>query len=719
MLLFKKAALFRVLSLVVVMLAAGCGISAGNGIFGSVKGFAILAENNTDEFAVKWQQYLSRQITNRSKKAVSVSLKPDESSFTVLIGATTEKDKDYCIIPGKNRLTIRAKDDGAMLWALYQLLETIGAQNPKVRTSDLPPASISLEKEACGSFAFEYREPYFAPNLDYDYSGILGTNNVERDWGIWGHGLKKVLTQNPNGDLYALVNGKRNTDQYCASAPTAFNQIVDYIANEYGNGEKQSYRFAILPNDNTLVCTCPRCQQLGNTVENATPAFTDLITRLANRFPAHQFFTSAYLTTRRPPAQKLPSNTGVLVSAIDLPLGISYNSGNAATKSFLAALQQWKTKTDHLYVWDYGSDFDDYFTPFPMLTSFQKRLQLFREAGVKGIFLNGSGYEYTTFEDVKTFVAAALLMDPDRSVEQLCTDFFRKQYPVTGKLLSDYYLKLEAHAAQTQKPLPLYSGIRGLVAAYLDIGAFCKFYEDLITGAAKTDEEERLKVKKIIAALSFTRLQVARLQGSGPHGFLYQDGFTVTPAPDAVATALELLEDGLGRFKDLRQYSESEHLTADYTAAWHAAINQPAETNLLLGKTIVALSEPDEEYRDLKMLTDGVHGFEMDYHDGWVISGGNNMVYQIPASGNLEGKKLTVSFLEAPEYNIFLPSVLKVTSGNATEPGKIIATQKTGKVTTYKIDLSNLTGTKLRLEAVRQQKTGKSALACDEIILNE
>ncbi len=704
------------LCLCLLVLTAGCGLSSGNSMAHHPKGYAIVAEQPGDAFAVKWQEYLFRQLSKRAGESFAVSKKAEPSLFTLVIGQAGEKDGSYCITTEENRVSIRAKDDATMLWLLYQLLKITGERDSRLQAGDLPPAIIPLQ-EKCGTFAFEYREPYFAPNLDYDYSGILGTNNVERDWGIWGHGLKKVLTQDPQGDIYALVDGKRNAAQYCASAPSVYNQIVAYILNEYGDGKKQTYRFAILPNDNSLVCLCTRCQQAGNTSGNATPAFTALITALANRFPKHQFFTSAYLTTRRPPDNKLPENAGVLVSAIDLPLGIAY-ANQPATRNFVNTLQQWKTKTAHLYVWDYGSDYDDYFTPFPLLYTFQKRLKLFRENGVKGVFLNGSGYEYTTFEEVKTFAAAALMMNPDLLVDKLCTDFIRQQYPVSGKLISDYYLALEARADQKKHSLPLYGGMRELAAAYFDVPGFVKFYEQLVALAPKTEEEERAKVNKILTALSFTRLRVARLQGMQQYGFLIRNGDVVRAAPESVSEALEILEGGIASFGNMRQYSETERLTADYAAAWHASLNAPADTNFLLDKTPTALSTPDEEYRNLKMLTDGVHGFELDYHEGWVLAGGDDMIYRLPNDGPQKGKILKVSFLEAPDYNIFLPSVVEATTEDQRTSGKLVDRQKTGNITTYTLDISNLAGNTIRFSAFRQRKAGKAVLACDEIILN-
>ncbi len=703
----------KILLLLLVAFLASCGPSSGSINPENIKGYAVVAESAGGAFSEKWQESLSRQLKKRSDKSLIVSLKEEPELFTITLGKTAPTEGSYCIHSTKNSISIRAIDDQAMTWVLYQMLRIMGQRDTRIRIADLPPATIEL-KEECGNFAFEYREPYFAPNLDYDYAGILGTNNVERDWGIWGHGLKKVITKDPAGDVYALVDGKRNLAQFCASSPAVYSQLVDSIGNGFGNGDKQTVRFAILPNDNSLVCLCPKCKAAGNTEGNATPAFTALLVSLASRFPKHQFFTSAYLTTRRPPQNPLPENAGVLISAIDLPLGISYNSGGT-TQTFVASLQQWKSKTSHLYVWDYSSDFDDYFTPFPSLYTLQARLKLFRANGVKGVFLNGSGYEYTTFEDLKTYVMAALLMNPDQSVDALCRDYLKQQYPVTEKLTGDYYLGLEKRVQEKKKPLSLYGGMREAAATYFDVPAFVAYYDGLQKIKAKAGEAERAQLNRILTAGSFTRLRAARYQGLQEHGFLEQQGNTVRVKRKAVEDALESLDEGLAHFGNMRQYSESERMTADYIAAWRTALDARPDTSVLTGKTLTAISVPDEEYSDLKTLTDGVRGFEKDYHDGWLIAGGDDMIYRIPNDG---AKTVVVSFLEDPQFNIFLPQSVEVTSEDQQTQGSLTGREKTGNITSYRIDISHLKGNTLRFQAFRQRKTGKSMLACDEILLH-
>lgn len=108
-----------------------------------------------------------------------------------------------------------------------------------------------------------------------------------------------------------MVNNQRNANQLCFSSDQLFEGTRNYIVDNYGKGEKDVYRFMIMPADNNLVCTCPLCAELGNTDKTATPAVTDFIRKLAETFPKHQFYTTAYRTTQNAPEYQFSENSGI------------------------------------------------------------------------------------------------------------------------------------------------------------------------------------------------------------------------------------------------------------------------------------------------------------------------------------------------------------------------------------------------------------------------
>ena len=74
----------------------------------------------------------------------------------------------------------------------YQLIKKISKEDPRIDGSDLPPAIINLT-DTCGTFAFDYQSIYSPSGLNPDYTGVMGLNNFDDSWGIWGHNLRKVL----------------------------------------------------------------------------------------------------------------------------------------------------------------------------------------------------------------------------------------------------------------------------------------------------------------------------------------------------------------------------------------------------------------------------------------------------------------------------------------------------------------------------------------------
>ena len=175
-----------------------------------------------------------------------------------------------------------------------------------------------MTDKCCGcNTNFDYQSIYSPSGLNPDYTGVMGLNNFDDSWGIWGHNLRKVLGDNVD-KVYATIHGKTDDSQLCFSSEEMYRQIESYIVDNIG--EKGSSRFVIAPDDTPYACTCASCTAMGNTEKNATPAVTELLLRLSQRFPKHSFFTISYLSTKQVTDKQLPSNAGIIVSAIDLSL---------------------------------------------------------------------------------------------------------------------------------------------------------------------------------------------------------------------------------------------------------------------------------------------------------------------------------------------------------------------------------------------------------------
>ena len=394
---------------------------------------------------------------------------------------------------------------------------------------------------------------------------------------------------------------------------------------------------------------------MGNTEKNATPAVTELILRLSQHFPKHTFFTTSYLTTQQVTDKQLPPNVGVIVSAIDYPLRRT-DGKDEQDKKFAEQLDNWKKVTNNIYIWDYINNFDDYLTPFPILKIAQQRLQLFKQHGASGIFFNGSGYSYSSFDEMRTFVLSALLINPELPVDELIKSYFNQEYPVSKKWLYDYYTELENNA-QSGKRLGLYAGIRESEKGFLYPEKFIKFYDEMGNFVSEAKGKERKKLHELQTALSFTRMELARDHGFDAYGYAKRNGKDIQPLPQTREWIAQLKEHKA--FAGMEYYNESAYEIDYYIKEWEQYIlASDIKKSLFLGMNPSAT--PKLNKNDSKKLTDGTHGLPGDYHCGWVIIPGEECTINLPVKGLNASGTFYISFLNLPRHRIYAPQQVQL-----------------------------------------------------------
>lgn len=684
----------------------------------AAKGYIITAEE--DAVSELRAQYLYDHLKKRTQEksivllqlGASYKIKTPKGFKNIHLEIAEDLKDDYCIQHTYDKLHIRVCSDRLSIWMIYQLIETIATKDSRFNADDLPPAFIKFNN-GCKNFDFNYRDPFFSSNLQPEYAPIIGTHSVDLDWGLWGHNLSKIITSTDNS-IYATINDIQNKEQFCFSSDALFDNIVSYIIDNYGDGKKLRSYFMIMPQDNDLVCMCPLCRQAGNSNTVATPAVVNLLNKLAEKFPYHYFFTTAYRTTALPSKYQLLKNAGVFISTIDLPKGVALNNESPAVKNFSSLFKSWQPKTQNIYLWDYAANFDDYLTPLPILYGKQNQLRYFKEIGTKGIFINASGYEYSPFDDLKTYILAALMMDVNVNVASLAQMYLRKNYPISHQLLSSYYLGLEEEYKNKKLPYNIYGGFKQNVDTYLNIEEFIEFYNALNAIIPQTTGEEREKVQKLYTALSFTRLQIAYLNGSGIYGFAQKKPCKMIykNETDTIINALEKYKE----FDNLTSYKESNGELATYINEWKRIKKTGVYENLLMNADVAIISKPDENYESPELLQDGIQGFKDNYHQGWHLSSIDDFHIRFKVSEDVrKGKNIAFRFLKMEKHRILPPKAIEVIADNKIHT--IITTDKLhqDEGTAYcvvPINLQNFNTIEIKFQ---RDRSSKHIIACDEI----
>jgi hypothetical protein len=114
-------------------------------------------------------------------------------------------------------------------------------------------------------------------------------------------------------------------------------------------------------------------------------------------------------------------------------------------QKFVEDIQGWSAITDKLYVWDYTTNFGHYVSPHPNFGCLQGNVQFFRDNHVVGLFEQGA-YQapHAEFAELRAWILAKLLWDPDQDVEPLYRDFFQGYYGPAAKPIRQYFDELQA-----------------------------------------------------------------------------------------------------------------------------------------------------------------------------------------------------------------------------------------------------------------------------------
>ncbi|WP_430612149.1 DUF4838 domain-containing protein [Flavobacterium sp. JP2137] len=684
-------------------LFSSCRTNAPNTL--QSESFVIVYGDTHRDTNYKWANYLFSHLKKRSVGGPKISIANEATAlatgaFILQIDIQPEHTHSYEIVRAPNKLQLIARSEATALWLIYELIERIGEDNPSVDIADLPPATLTFSSSK-KDFDFDYREAFLSPNTHVDYARILGNNSIDADWGIWGHQLAQIVDRE-DSSIWAEVNGKKTNEQLCFSATSLYLQIKAHIIDQHGDAP--TLHFMIAPNDNDLVCTCSSCQRAKNTSTNAAAAVSLLINRLAKDFPTARFYMLAYRSTQTAADIPLEKNVGVFISTIDLPKGQKFDENSGPFKAFKQSLNRWKKQTNAIYLWDYAANFDDYLTPIPVLTGFQEQLKTFKSLGIKGIFVNASGYDYAPFDDVKTYVLSALMKDVNSDVPELISRYFKRFYPMNHQLLESFYTQLEGEFQKKSRDYPLYADFETARQSYFDPAAFIPFYNALNRSLSKTKNPEREKLEKLYTALSFTKLQLDYNSGFQPGGALVKIDNQI-----AVSTTsrqnVSFLRKTAQKHR-IKNYSERHDLDT-YLNQWQQWMDVSYAENRL---TTADLRIKNAE---LNALADGKLGFNHDFLMGWVIVNKdlNLAIKQLPTTAST----VVLRFLNDSTHHIYPPREVCITDFNAATVlyPTTITEEKT--LTTYRFHIpEHQPNTALNIQIINHIKP-KSQWACDEI----
>jgi hypothetical protein len=380
-------------------------------------------------------------------------------------------DDGFRIVTRAPHLLIVGSPVRGTLYGVYELLEKYGGCRwyakhrstiPKLDSWTIP----KLDDTQIPAFAM--REPFWWGMFEGDFAARCKVNGNRPDLnekhggkirfgaGLFVHTFYPLMPPSEffaeHPEYYSELDGKRTTEraQLCLTNPDVLRILTERVLARIRQ-DPQAKLFSVSQNDWGGWCRCPNCRAIDEREGSPSGTMIHFVNRVAEavekEFPDVWIETLAYQYTRHPPKTLRPRHNVVprlctIECDFSAPLNVSTYEQN---QKFVEDMEGWSAITDKLYVWDYTTNFGHYVSPHPNFGCLQGNVQFFRDHRVVGLFEQGA-YQapHAEFAELRAWILAKLLWDPDQDVEPLYQDFFQGYYGPAAKPIRRYFDELQS-----------------------------------------------------------------------------------------------------------------------------------------------------------------------------------------------------------------------------------------------------------------------------------
>ncbi|MCL5099438.1 MAG: DUF4838 domain-containing protein, partial [Candidatus Omnitrophica bacterium] len=370
----------------------------------------------------------------------------------------------YVLRTAGDRLVIAGGPKHGTLYGVYGFLEdnlNCRWYSSKVRRVPRQSTIVLAPLNVTQVPAFKYREVFYRDTMNPAFARCLklnGSSNVnpgENEWGSWCHSFysfvppEKFFATHP--EYYSLVNGKRThtfmyapagpveyTAQLCLSNPDVLKVIIDELKRRM-QASPQAHYWSISQMDGHLAaCQCAGCRGWDEREESPMGSILHFVNQVAAEFPDQTITTLAYTYTRHPPKTLRPApNVGIQLCDIECPRTQAARpiATDPSHQSFRDDLEGWTKICDKVLIWDYVIQFGSLVSPYPNLRVLQPNLRYYAGHHVLGVFAQGNREIGGEFCELRAYLLAKLLWNPDCDVNAVIDDFLSGYYgPAAGPI---------------------------------------------------------------------------------------------------------------------------------------------------------------------------------------------------------------------------------------------------------------------------------------------
>lgn len=596
------------------------------------------------------------------------------------------KDDGFIIDINDNSIRLLGKHSLGDLYAVNTFLEEdLACMMLSAKEEYIPQKEQLSFKNSYRVYnpAFDFRRILFPGRKDKAYREWYKLEELD-EWGMFVHTFRHLIPPekyyNNHPEYFSLVNGRRLQDaQLCLSNPEVIELLITNLGEEIKKQPEKIF-WSVSQNDTYNYCECNNCEELYKKYNSYSGAYIQMSNQIARAFPNKQISTLAYQFTRSAPVNIKPdSNVNVMFCSIEcnrsMPLADDERSA-----AFVKDLKNWSAITNNIFLWDYVVQFKNYLTPFPNFSVLQANIQLFKENGVEMMFEQGSGGNWSDLSELKQYLIAKLLWNPNLDVDSLAHHFIYTYYGEAADYIFQYYQltnrELQKHAKSE------FLNIYGFPMDYTDSFLAPKLmiaYKELMDKAEMAVADKSIyldRVKRTRLPVDFAYVDIAINNNYSEMPSIINTESTQEINP-IILELLQNLEDYSLSRKDIK-VNERQFTLSAYKKYVINKLEAQLKPNILLDGAHLNLKT---KYSDLypvggvKALNDQLFG-SLDYHHNWLGFHGEDMILDIDLLEPKGISEIQMNFLQAVNSWVFLPEVLEIEYSNDGMAYKTISVQE-------------------------------------------
>ncbi len=470
---------------------------------------------------------------------------------------------------------------------------------------------------------------------------------------MWVHTFNRLLPSDVYGkehpEYYSFINGERrpgNHSQWCLSNPEVFDIVAARLDSIF-QANPSLKTISVSQNDgNDTYCTCPLCKAIDEEEGAHSGSIIRFMNRLAERFPDKEISTLAYLYSMQPPRHVKPlPNVNIMLCDIDCRREVPLTD-NESGRYFLKALKGWSEISNNIFVWDYGTNFDNQVSPFPNFHILKPNIKLFKEHHATMHFSQINTIRGGDFNEMRTYMVAKLMWNPDLDADSLMQDFMRGYYGEKATpYLYQYQKIMQGALLASGQPLWIYDSPVSHKNGMLNT-ALLKVYDDLFDRAEKAASEETdtaylHHVRASRLSLQYAELELARTEPDGDKDKTFQ--------------LLNLFEERT-KLYGVTTLNERGNAPDAYCKIYRKRFLPQSVPSKALNAKVEMLIQPNERYVELgkTALTDGLYG-GTSFNESWVGWIGTDIDFIVDLGEEKEFTTIETDFLHHLGAWILLP----------------------------------------------------------------